>query len=147
MKILVAVDGSAHADAAVRVAAGLVRGATDSLQIVTVVPSFAGMDLEMAPGINQHLTLALESQGKAQLAQAAALARAEAGIEAKTLLVTGESVPSMILEMLEQQGIDLVVLGSRGHGAVSFVLGSVAARIVQQAPCSVYVVKLPAATA
>ncbi|OQX07382.1 MAG: hypothetical protein BWK76_24925 [Desulfobulbaceae bacterium A2] len=145
MKILVAVDGSAHAEAAVRVAAGLVRGATDSLRIVTVVPSFVGMDLEMAPRLNQDLGLALVARGKKHLEEAAALARVAGGIEAVTQLVTGESVPSMILEVLEQQGIDLVVLGSRGHGAVSFLLGSVAARIVQQAPCSVYVVKLPAA--
>lgn len=145
MKILVAVDGSASASEAVRVAAGLARAQEASLLIVTVVPGMVGMDLEMPPGLNQELNQALKAQGGKRLEEAAALARQEAGVEAVVELVVGDSVASMLLEVVDREGIELLVLGSRGHGAVSFFLGSVAARIVQQAPCSVYVVKLPAA--
>ncbi len=46
-----------------------------------------------------------------------------------------------IVRYAEQHGADVVVLGSHGHGLVRrFLLGSVADKLVRQAPCAVLVV-------
>jgi nucleotide-binding universal stress UspA family protein len=46
-----------------------------------------------------------------------------------------------IVRYAERQGADVIVMGSHGHGVVArFLLGSVAERVVRQAPCPVLVV-------
>ena len=48
----------------------------------------------------------------------------------------------MILGIAEKESADLIVLGSRGLGALSgLVMGSVSQKIVQLAPCPVLIVK------
>ena len=52
--------------------------------------------------------------------------------------VRGLSPSSKILEYAEENGIDLITLGTHGRTAVShFLLGSVAERVVRSAPCPV----------
>jgi nucleotide-binding universal stress UspA family protein len=47
-----------------------------------------------------------------------------------------------ILATIDRQKIDLVIVGSRGHGAVERLLvGSTSARVVNEAPCSVLVAR------
>ena len=56
-------------------------------------------------------------------------------------LVTGGSVSQVLLELIDELEIDLVVLGTRGHGGIKkLVLGSVAEEIVNCAPCAVLTV-------
>lgn len=63
-----------------------------------------------------------------------------AGISCKTLLDRGD-VRDVIPEMIEEQKIDLVVLGTHGrHGVSKIVLGSEAEKIYRTAPCPVLVV-------
>ena len=46
-----------------------------------------------------------------------------------------------IVRYAETHGADVIVLGSHGHGLVRrFLLGSVADKMVRQAPCAVLVV-------
>lgn len=52
------------------------------------------------------------------------------------------SVPDAILDYAEQQGTDLIVIGTRGiTGVKRFLLGSVASAVVHHAPCPVLVVR------
>ncbi|MBP9943441.1 MAG: universal stress protein [Desulfomicrobium sp.] len=47
-----------------------------------------------------------------------------------------------IVEYAEKNGIDLIVIGNKGAGAVErFLIGSVSSKVVSHAPCSVMVVK------
>ena len=47
-----------------------------------------------------------------------------------------------IVEYAEKNGIDLIVIGNNGAGAVErFLIGSVSSKVVSHAPCSVMVVK------
>jgi nucleotide-binding universal stress UspA family protein len=51
----------------------------------------------------------------------------------------------VIVDEAEGQGVDLVVIGTHGHsGLKHMLLGSIAERVVQKAPCAVLAVKSPA---
>ncbi len=66
---------------------------------------------------------------------------ADAGTKAVTELKSGD--PSLgLLEVAEDQGADLLVVGSHGWGAVRrFLLGSVSQDLLRHAPCSVLIVR------
>lgn len=66
------------------------------------------------------------------------------GAEAEVRLVSGDPA-QQILELAVSLPAELLVLGARGHGGLARVmLGGVAARMVQGAPCSVLAVRPPA---
>ncbi len=47
-----------------------------------------------------------------------------------------------IVEYAEKNGVDLIVIGNKGAGAVErFLIGSVSSKVVSHSPCSVMVVK------
>ena len=82
---------------------------------------------------------------RAQAAIEAALSKLRKG-ECKTLKLTGEilqdSAKQAIVEEAERWSADLIVLGSRGLGALDrFLLGSVSHAVVQHAKSSVEVVR------
>jgi len=49
---------------------------------------------------------------------------------------------SEVIEIAKKEHVDLIILGSRGLGAIKGVLmGSVSQKIIQAAPCPVMIVK------
>jgi nucleotide-binding universal stress UspA family protein len=69
-------------------------------------------------------------------------ALARFGSKAEVLIVDGDPATE-ILGLVETLPAELLVVGTRGRGSVSRVmLGSVAAHLVQNAPCSVLAVRL-----
>lgn len=76
------------------------------------------------------------------LKQLAALAGAQALDPGKVTTAVVVGAPANeIVRYAEERHADVVVLGSHGHGLVRrFLLGSVADRMVRQAPCAVLVV-------
>lgn len=74
------------------------------------------------------------------LEQAAAELRA-AGVEVETLAREGDPADA-ILDVAEQRGADLVVVGNKGMtGAKRFLLGSVPNKVSHHAPCSVLIIR------
>jgi nucleotide-binding universal stress UspA family protein len=66
------------------------------------------------------------------------------GLQVETLVREGYPA-SVIVDEAEGQGVDLVVIGTHGHsGLKHMLLGSIAERVVQKAPCAVLAVKSPA---
>jgi nucleotide-binding universal stress UspA family protein len=65
------------------------------------------------------------------------------GIEVET--VVREGYPATVIEEeAVRQNVDLIVIGTRGlSGIKHLLLGSIAKRVVQRAPCPVLTVKLP----
>ncbi len=64
------------------------------------------------------------------------------GLEGKADLVVREGHPSTeILEFAEKEGYDMIVIASHDPGIADYLLGSVAARVVRHAHCSVLVVR------
>ncbi len=69
--------------------------------------------------------------------------RLEGRVEHELVVLSGH-VSSEILRFLEEQEIDLVVMGAFGFSGMGLVLfGSVAKRVAQKAPCSVMIVRQP----
>jgi nucleotide-binding universal stress UspA family protein len=63
------------------------------------------------------------------------------GIETERVMETGSPAP-VIIDVAEENGVDLIVMGSRGLGLVKGVLlGSVSQYVVENAKCAVMVVK------
>ena len=65
------------------------------------------------------------------------------GLRVETVLREGYPA-SVIEEEAQTRNVDLIVIGTRGHtGLKHLLLGSVAERVVQKAPCAVLTVKSP----
>jgi nucleotide-binding universal stress UspA family protein len=68
-------------------------------------------------------------------------ALSERGIDAKLIERVGDPA-AKIIDEAEQEQADLVVMGSRGlNTAQRWLLGSVSTKVVQHAPCNVFVVR------
>jgi universal stress protein A len=89
-----------------------------------------------------NLRLVEQAWADAAVQQLARLAGSQSLDPARitTAVVVGAPA-NEIVRYAEQQHADVVVLGSHGHGLVRrFLLGSVADKLVRQAPCAVLVV-------
>ena len=147
MKILVPVDGSAHSMEALKVAVDFVKTKGAAVSVISVAPYIGGMeDHEISPSRRERHMEGLEKRSEEAVKQACEVLSAETIVAscAKTV-VTSISVPDAIIDFAENEGIDLIIMGSRGLSASSrFKMGSVATQVVKYSPCSVYLVKMVA---
>jgi nucleotide-binding universal stress UspA family protein len=64
----------------------------------------------------------------------------DGGLDAQALLLKGEAA-ELILEQARDLGVDLIVMGSHGHGMLrKLLVGSVTEAVLRKAPCGVLVV-------
>ncbi|HST18057.1 MAG TPA: universal stress protein [Gaiellaceae bacterium] len=138
-RILIATDGSPAANDAVEI--GLELGAEQraAVTIVHVAPPF-----DVIPWSGVGMTSAfpheLGESDRAPLEQAAELAE-QHGIEVSTELLVGDPVDE-IVACADSHDADLIVIGSRGHGAlVSALLGSVSLGVLHETRRPVLVVR------
>lgn len=147
MKVLIGTDGSEAALDAARRAVPLLAPAA-SIVIVCVVeaPSVAAEGFESgfaggvaAPEEVDAAWAAANEAAQAALANTVAVLDTTATIE--QVIETGDVGPTMCA-VAEERSCDLVVVGSRGHGAIRrALLGSVSTHLVNHAPCPVVVVR------
>ena len=138
-EIVVGVDGSPAAKVAVDWAArdATQRGAR--LTLVHVVSSVLG-SLSHTPlptGIGKWQQQRAHEAVDDAMGVVAAVQRDSGPLEVRTEIYYSSAVPTLV-DM--SKGADLVVVGSRGHGAIGNLLGSVSAGVVQHAHCSVAVI-------
>ena len=150
MRILLAIDGSGHSEAAVDEIARQHFPPDSEVRVISVVepPYFPGT----FPGEGVSMSLYAEMERVARELALAAVEKAAAKLRAddgnRQLNVTTE-VPSgspkgVILEEAEAFGADLIVVGSHGHGMFDrFLLGSVSQAVALHAKCSVEIVRGP----
>jgi nucleotide-binding universal stress UspA family protein len=146
-RALIATDGSDFAIAAARRAVELLAPSTQ-LTLLEVVPppvvpaatpvtGLEGVGPLGAPEATEELDEALTEQGREGLDRTAAAL--EGKVERK--LVHGEPAAE-ICRVAEEDGYDVIVIGSHGTGFVKRVLmGSVSHHVIQHAPCPVLVVR------
>ncbi len=81
-------------------------------------------------------------RGEREVAAQALVARAhEAGVSTAFLVWEGDP-GEVIVDAARSEGVDLIVLGTRGrHGVERTVFGSVSDHVVRHAPCPVVVVR------
>lgn len=142
--ILVGTDGSPTAGVAVARAIALARAMGARLQIVSAYEAVPQRRLRMDPvqvptevewtphPRDEVLTLLREAEGDA---------RAAGVPEIETFARVGDAADA-ILDVAEEQGCDLIVVGHKGMtGATRFLLGSVPNKVSHHAPCSVLIVR------
>jgi universal stress protein A len=133
-RILCPVDFDQNSLAALKVAGELAaeeRKAT--LDIVHVVPIPAGP--EVAIPFDR-----LEGRARTKLLRLVR-SRIDPKIRHTVHIKTGDPAGEVVC-MAEQSGVDLIVMATHGRrGLTRFVLGSVAERIVREAPCPVLIIK------
>lgn len=143
MRVLVATDGSPSARVALELARALAWPAGTVLRVVQVV--LAASALEGASRARDGVAAADGALRAGVAAAARALSRD--GITVESDLLAGGSIGARVVEEAERIDADLVITGSRGHGPIaSMLLGSVAAAVVDHAPCPVLVARRPAVT-
>ena len=137
--ILVAVDGSPDADAALAHAAELARDQRARLTLVTAVPQVPATAL-LASGaapprseVVRHYCDLLR-QTADELPQ---------DISVTTLLVEGPPARALI-ERAHSGAFDLIVMGSHGHGRLhTSLLGCVSQKVLQASPIPVLLIRAP----
>jgi nucleotide-binding universal stress UspA family protein len=146
--VLIAYDGSDFAKAAVERAGEELGGGRKAL-IVTVFEPLDGVPLFGVAGVPvesdtmTQLYASAENAAKKVAEEGAELARA-AGFEAEPLASAGNPIWNQIVEVADERGADLIVIGSRGLSGVKHaLLGSVAAAVSQHSRRSVLIIHRP----
>jgi nucleotide-binding universal stress UspA family protein len=139
--VVFATDFSETADEALTAALEIVEGTNRRLELVNVVldPLQQPWMVETA-GIDFAALQRAWVDGAAHEFQALLKRRRLDPSTVRTHIAVGQ--PDVeIVRFAQDQGADLIVIGTHGYGAVKrFLLGSVADRVVRQASCPVLVV-------
>jgi nucleotide-binding universal stress UspA family protein len=135
--ILVAIDGSPDADAALAHAAELARDQRARLTLVTAVPQVPATAL-LASGAAPPRSEVIKHY--AELLRVAAAALPE-DVSVTTLLVEGPA-PRALIERSRSGAFDLIVMGSHGHGRLhTSLLGCVSQKVMQASPIPVLLIR------
>lgn len=134
-RILVAVDGSPHSSKTIPVASDLAAryGATVTVVHVREHERYEGQDVDLGPPL----------EAEALVDGALGIFR-DAGVPANGVIrrVTPGQTPRAIIQVAEESQAELIVIGTRGMTELrSLVLGGVANKVVQNAPCPVLLVR------
>jgi nucleotide-binding universal stress UspA family protein len=139
--IVVGTDGSETASEALRRAGQLARAVRARVHIVSAYEPATGVKVRAAGGAEQaEWSVTPDVEVDAVLTEAAGVVHA-LGVEVATY-ARKEDAAEAILDVAEEQGADLIVVGNKGmRGAKRFLLGSVPDKISHHAPCSVLIVR------
>jgi len=142
MKILVAVDDSASAQAVIRGLASYLKTDEAEVRILHVMPPIVfSLPPEEARGYAPEME---EERKRARtlVDKYTAQLRGE-GYKTEPVVESGDPVET-IVGIVERWKADLLMLGSHGRkGIARLLLGSVAYAVVRRANCSVLVYRLP----
>ena len=135
-KILLATDGSREAELAARTAADLAKNQDSELHVVYVEPA-----LPMISQFAEHGPERTAPDSRRLLDEQVRHIEEAGGTVAEAHLRLGRP-DDQIIEVGEEVGAGLIVVGSRGHGGVRRALmGSVSDSVVRHAHCPVLVVR------
>jgi nucleotide-binding universal stress UspA family protein len=141
-RILVATDGSPSATEAARFGIELAKEHDSELVFAHVVRA-----LDVVPstvfqigGVFEHEP----GEHDVELLDDAATLASEQGVVSTTALLRGETVEELVAYAAARE-VDLIVVGTRGHGAVTgALLGSVSQGLLREARCPVAIVRAAA---
>jgi nucleotide-binding universal stress UspA family protein len=141
--IVVGTDGSETAGKAVAAAVELAKLSGATLELVSAYEPVSGQRLrEEARQVPPDLQWVVNRRADvdATLHEAAELA-GEAGVATQTFAREGDPADA-ILDVAEELGADLIVVGNKGMtGAKRFLLGSVPNKVSHHAPCAVMIIR------
>ena len=139
--ILLATDGSEEAQLAAATAADLAEKTNSELHLITVGPDYPLYELPEHPAEFQDVVSENRREAKEVLEQQAKRIEESGGTVKETYLREGRAAEE-IVEVAEEIGAGLIVMGSRGHGRLRrALLGSVSDAVVRHAHCPVTIVR------
>ncbi len=150
MKALLAIDGSSESALALETSATLTWPTGARLEVLTVLPTEAewyggpwDAGVAYVPSDDLQRPPADRPRSPARAGRRTPATSRHRGL--RPGWSTGRAA-SVIVDVAEEIGADLVILGARGHGAIEQAfLGSVSAEVVDQTHCSVLVARTPSA--
>ena len=149
-KIMVAIDGSKESMHAANCAIGVAKRYNATLVVLTVLPQELRYDYEidqvdpeipMTPvrGVVELSRMEIEDKWFTGIKKNALVSNVRIETE---VVMEGKSVVSDIIEYSEKQGIDLIVIGTKGKtGLKRLLLGSVSQGVLAYAHCPVLLVR------
>ena len=147
MKILIGTDGSDFSRAAAAECCRYIADpANTSVKIVSAFEdayAIAAEPFAVSAEYYQELADAVEKQAEAFVADVAKIFREKlksGDVEISAKVIRG-APERRLVEIAEEWGADLIVVGSHGRGFWGRLLGSVSDGVVHHAPCSVLVVR------
>lgn len=134
-KILLAVDGSAHSDAALDRALHFARtfkGALTAVSVVDIYPEFYAEAPEVVENMEKKsVEMVVRVREKVE----------KSGLKVETKVLRG-SAAEEIVGLAREIGAGVIFMGSRGRsGLKKLLMGSVAEKVIGLAPCPVLVAK------
>jgi nucleotide-binding universal stress UspA family protein len=143
-EILVALDGSPLAEAALEPAVEVARLWDAELSLVQIVRPILPTDdprLTLPASYSDQVTAIRRESAQDYIRDVAEGVR-DAGIRASGVAVIGNSVPETLIELAEPERVSLMVVATHGLGGLRrMVLGSVADKVVRGANVPVLVVR------
>lgn len=140
MHVLLATDGSQHARTAEELVSTMKWDGSriTAIQVQGLMPGIRSLPDELHPGLYDDECRRIDEH----LASLATML-SRPGREVSVRLMQGRPATEIVNEA-RRIDADLVVVGSRGRGAIAAtILGSVAAEVVDHAPCPVLVARRP----
>jgi nucleotide-binding universal stress UspA family protein len=136
--ILVAVDGSADADAALAHAIDLAESEHTRLTLMTAVAELPPTAYLIAGEESGHLSESVHREAEAVIRQARDRVPADLPV---TIVLSEQPIRLALIGQLKKGDYDLVVIGSRGRGAVrAALLGSASHYVLHHSPVPVLIV-------
>jgi nucleotide-binding universal stress UspA family protein len=141
-RILVAYDGSLGAEAALGRGIELAQLCGAELMVLTVFRHYSLLEASFSmvrPEEPEHIDDAMRAYAR-DVADHARAKAADRGMEIRAFVKNGQPSRS-IITFADEHEVDLIVIGSRGLGAIeSYLLGSVSHKVTGLADCPVLVV-------
>jgi nucleotide-binding universal stress UspA family protein len=139
-RILVGLDGSPRAPGVLSAAATLARADAGRLVLVRAVGLPADVPQDFWKSTEEPLLDVLSRRAREYLRECAAGVSAELLADPPIEVVVGAPWEA-VCNAARAAGVDVIVIGSHGYRGLDRLLGTTAAKIVNHAPCSVFVVR------
>lgn len=142
-KILVPVDFSQYGDEILRYAREMAQKFDSSIDLIHVIPNmdyFTPYESFMAAENIVAIQKGVEGEVEKDLDE---VAKKLPGISVKKVIRNGVAFVE-ILDYVRSEGIDLIIMGTRGRGGLEhIIIGSVAEKVLRKSPCPVLAVRPP----
>jgi nucleotide-binding universal stress UspA family protein len=142
-RILVPVDFSQYGDEILKIALEMARKFDASIDLIHVIPNmdyFTPYESFMAAENIVAIQKGVEGEVEKDLDE---VALKLPGITVKKAIRTGVAFVE-ILDYVKSEGIDLIIMGTKGRGGLEhIIIGSVAEKVLRKSPCPVLAIRPP----
>ena len=137
-KILVATDGAPESDKALEWAANAARGNGAEVMVVYAVEDFCPVALDE---VDCNTIRSLMDKESRNVVEAAVKKLSSWGIAAQGRIARGEPVEAIVALAKEEKADEIIAYSHGRKGLAKILKGSVTARLAEEAPCPVTLIK------